>query len=104
MVGQRAGQRVPGRLVDRRAEVDAGDLGAKRGMETGDPYVCHGASSTPLSGPDRGFRPARRRSSRVDPVATEERDDVVLALLSRIFQEIAYSGDDESLTSLPRGA
>ena len=28
----------------------------------------------------------------------------MLAILSRIFREIAYSEDDESLTSLPPGA
>ena len=33
MIGQRLRQRVPGRLVDRRAQVDAGHLGAQRRMD-----------------------------------------------------------------------
>jgi len=55
----------------------------------------------PQSSAGRTGAPGRHGSSRVDPVAAEERDDVVLALLSRIFQQIAYSEDGESLTSLP---
>jgi hypothetical protein len=37
MIGEGAGELGPGRRVDRRGKVDAGHLGAERGMQRSDP-------------------------------------------------------------------
>jgi hypothetical protein len=36
MLGEGDGELLPGRLVDRSGEIDAGDFGAERGMKRGD--------------------------------------------------------------------